>query len=371
MKRILCLLALVIFATLASSVSAQELDEFVYLPIIIKSPQPPDCNFYEPNDTSGQANWIQDGETQTHCIVPKTDVDWVKFSVNTESEVILEAADEGGDLELWLYDSDLNELEHTYSWSNEPARISRLCGSYEDSLAAGTYYAKAEHWLNSAEIPDYDITLTVNACPTPDDLVLVQDSLVERFYEWDDITCCGWYIAGEFYNQGSQPIWLDKVYFEFFDENGQLIGYDEARYSGAQGVIEPGESECFALWVDNALEDTGWGSYTMQPIISQYRIEVFNDYTVLEDKLVPHVSGGHQRWTLTLQNNTNKSVQVGGRYKVINDSDGKLAYCGAWGSGPIFNYLSPYETETDEADIILPPEGYTLERDIFGWHTIY
>jgi len=38
MKRLLCLSALVISAALASSVMAQELDEFIYLPMIFKSP---------------------------------------------------------------------------------------------------------------------------------------------------------------------------------------------------------------------------------------------------------------------------------------------------------------------------------------------
>lgn len=38
MKKLLCLSALVISAILASSVAAQELDEFIYLPIVFKSP---------------------------------------------------------------------------------------------------------------------------------------------------------------------------------------------------------------------------------------------------------------------------------------------------------------------------------------------
>ena len=114
----------------APYVTAQELDEFTYLPIIFKSgasPPPPDCNSYEPNDTSSQANWIQDGETQTQCIIPETDVDWVKFSVSTKSKVVLEAADQGGDLELDMYDSALNHVGGSYSYPDSPARIDRDC----------------------------------------------------------------------------------------------------------------------------------------------------------------------------------------------------------------------------------------------------
>ncbi|TEU13109.1 MAG: hypothetical protein E3J21_19480, partial [Anaerolineales bacterium] len=218
MKRLLCLSALGIFAILASSVSAQELDEFVYLPIIIKSPQPPDCNFYEPNDTPGQANWIQDGETQTHCIVPKTDVDWVKFSISAKSEMILEAADEGGDLELRLYDSNLDELGYSYSGTDYPARIDRLCGTGygNNPLPVGSYYAKAEHWMRSwdggEEIPSYSISLTAFPCPTP--VILTNHAAYEV---WDYLL-----IVGEVQNNSTVGLRWGGVVANLFNSAGQL-----------------------------------------------------------------------------------------------------------------------------------------------------
>lgn len=262
----LTILVMVIFGFLLSSAAAQEpeFDEFVYLPLIFKSgsPSPPGCNSYEPNDTPEQANWIQDGETQIQCIVPKTDVDWVKFSVSAESELILEAADEGGGLlELGLYDSDLNELNFSYSWPDGPARIERGCGLWGDPLPAGIYYGRVDHWLNFEEIPDYEISLSVNTCPTP--VVLANHSF---YYFFGDL-----YVVGEVQNSGEIGLEWVSVPANLFNGDEQLIdtgtGYAEL------SVLPPGDKTCFQFWFD--VWD-GW---------SHYEFEMPTYYSISSDQL--------------------------------------------------------------------------------------
>jgi len=118
---------------------------------------------YEPDDTSGQANWIYDGSPQTHSICPVGDEDWVKFELTVESEVVIETSGPSGDTRMWLYDSSLNEVEYDEDdGSGLFSRIDRVCGV--DSLSAGTYYVKVDEYLDNDEIPSYDIIVHTEAC---------------------------------------------------------------------------------------------------------------------------------------------------------------------------------------------------------------
>jgi hypothetical protein len=115
---------------------------------------------YEPDNTSGQANWIYDGSPQTHSIAPVGDVDWVKFTLSAESEVVIQTSGPSGDTRMWLFDSGLNQLEYNDDGgSGLFSRIDRLCGT--DALPAGTYYVWIAEYESNDEIPSYDITLTV------------------------------------------------------------------------------------------------------------------------------------------------------------------------------------------------------------------
>lgn len=120
---------------------------------------------YEEDDTSEQANWIEDGSPQAHSIVPVGDVDWVKFTLTVESAVVLETSGESGNTHMWLYDSSLNQLEYDDDGGSDLfSRIDRLCDV--DALAAGTYYALVREFGDDDAILDYDLTFTVSqVCP--------------------------------------------------------------------------------------------------------------------------------------------------------------------------------------------------------------
>ncbi len=120
---------------------------------------------YEPDNTSGQAKLITSGTPQTKSIVPKTDLDWVKFQLTTTSGVLLETSGPfESDTRISLYDSTLMPIEYHDDvpgsfWSF----IDRACGI--DPLPPGTYYVKVEEYKNDAQIPSYHLAFDASPCP--------------------------------------------------------------------------------------------------------------------------------------------------------------------------------------------------------------
>ncbi len=120
---------------------------------------------YEPDDTWEQAQWIFPGSPQEHSIDPATDIDWVKFTLAEESQVILATSGPiGHDTRMWLYDETLTEIEYNDDGGEGMwAAIDRQCGT--DPLPAGTYYAKIDEFNNNNIIPSYQLSLSVSPCP--------------------------------------------------------------------------------------------------------------------------------------------------------------------------------------------------------------
>ncbi len=125
-----------------------------------------DPDIYEPDNTSVQAKWIYSGIPQTHSIVSATDEDWVKFTVPTNSAVLLQTSGlTDSDTRMWLYNSGLGEIEYDDDdGSDLYSRIDRVCNV--DSLPAGTYYIKIDSFDNAFEISNYSISLTSSSCPS-------------------------------------------------------------------------------------------------------------------------------------------------------------------------------------------------------------
>jgi hypothetical protein len=164
---------------------------------------------YEPDDTSGQAQWIFDGSAQTHSIVPVGDVDWVKFSLSDESEVVIETSGTSGDTRMWLYDGSLNELEYSDDEGSDLfSRIDRVCDT--DALPAGTYYVKIDEYGNDDAIASYDLAFTViqsclGAGPLSYDSHLIDDdSGGDSSGNGDGVVDCGEAIElyVDLYNEG-------------------------------------------------------------------------------------------------------------------------------------------------------------------------
>lgn len=123
----------------------------------------PTGDTYEPDDTYFQASIIYSDLPQAHSIIPATDIDWIAFHLNEESEVVIETSGPSGDTRMWLYDSNLTFYEYNDNSGVEDfSRIDRLCGV--NALPADIYYVKIDENGNDNEIASYDVSLTVIPC---------------------------------------------------------------------------------------------------------------------------------------------------------------------------------------------------------------
>jgi hypothetical protein len=122
-------------------------------------------NNYEPDNSSGQAGLISSGIPQTRSIVPKTDVDWIKFQLPVTSGVLLETAGTlFADTRISLYNGSLAPIEYNDDDGVDFfSFIDRLCD--HDPLPAGTYFVKVEEFSNDAEIPTYHLAFDSSPCP--------------------------------------------------------------------------------------------------------------------------------------------------------------------------------------------------------------
>jgi hypothetical protein len=118
---------------------------------------------YEPDNTPEQANWMTSGANQVHSLSPASDVDWVKFTVDVPSNVVIETSGSSGNTRMALYDSSMNPLEvnDDIGGGNLFSRIDRICGV--DALIAGTYYVKIDE-PNGLELANYQLSLTITPC---------------------------------------------------------------------------------------------------------------------------------------------------------------------------------------------------------------
>ena len=110
----------------------------------------PNGDSYEPDNTAPQAKHITNGQTQTHSIVPREDIDWIYFDLGNSSEVTLETAGASAILSMQLYESD-----------GVTPRGASQSNTIRYSLDAGRYYLRISGWNNATEIASYTLKLTV------------------------------------------------------------------------------------------------------------------------------------------------------------------------------------------------------------------
>ena len=118
---------------------------------------------YEPDDTSGSAKTITSGVTQLHSITPASDADWMKFTLTTESGVVLQTNGTGAwDTQIGLYNSTLTLIENDdNSGPGSYSFIDRAC--MLDSLPKGTYFVRVAGG-GTSEIPIYTLSFSAHSC---------------------------------------------------------------------------------------------------------------------------------------------------------------------------------------------------------------
>ncbi|MEM6773323.1 MAG: S8 family serine peptidase [Pseudomonadota bacterium] len=118
---------------------------------------------FEPDGSAASAKVLLANSSQSRSICPTGDNDWLRFSVPSESAVLIETSGAFADTRLWLYNSGLAQLDFDDdSGSSLFSRIQRRCGI--DSLPAGDYFLQVDEFGDNNEIPEYFISLGVTPC---------------------------------------------------------------------------------------------------------------------------------------------------------------------------------------------------------------
>ncbi len=122
-----------------------------------------DATRFEPNDHSAQAQVLAAVLSQRHGIVPKDDVDWLKFTLANTSEFTLSVngPNTDGRIRVQLYNSSLNQL-YDQSSSGTLAWVSII-----GTQPAGTYYVRISEQTGSHEVSPYNVSLSVGIMPPP------------------------------------------------------------------------------------------------------------------------------------------------------------------------------------------------------------
>ncbi len=123
--------------------------------IVVDYTAPPPLDAYESDNSWDQARQLALNTTaNAHTISPIGDQDWIYFDLNVRSGVTIETNGvDGGDTQMWLYDSSLTQLAYDDDGGN--GHYSKITCN---DLFAGRYYVKIDGKNNT--IADYRIILT-------------------------------------------------------------------------------------------------------------------------------------------------------------------------------------------------------------------
>jgi hypothetical protein len=117
---------------------------------------------FEPDNQSSQASSIFAGIPQTHSIVPVADVDWVRFTLSRQTDIVLQTSGTRGDTVLFLYNSSLSEIA-----SDDDSGEALFSKIILSNLQPGTYYAKIIEYRNNDQISSYTLSLDAGSNASP------------------------------------------------------------------------------------------------------------------------------------------------------------------------------------------------------------
>ncbi len=126
-------------------------------PALAHAPLQAAADSYEPDNDYYWAKPISPGETQTHSIHLSADEDWMTFTLNSASSVVITVSGTSG-TELWLWDGD------HYQIASGTTLISRTCSN---PLLWGDYYIMVRDYYRNNTIDSYTLSLSVTPCATP------------------------------------------------------------------------------------------------------------------------------------------------------------------------------------------------------------
>ena len=120
----------------------------------------PASDAFETDDTAASAKPIAvDGGPQTHTLHVGADVDWVKFNLVTQTDVVIETRGATGDTRISLF--SITDTVNPIASDDDGGKgdFSRILRFGQDILTVGSYYLKVEA-ADQLAIASYTLTVT-------------------------------------------------------------------------------------------------------------------------------------------------------------------------------------------------------------------
>ena len=133
---------------------------FVFVCVLVSSASAMDS--YEPDDSNDLAQVITtDGQVQSHSIDPAGDEDWVTFTVDSASAIVIETSGIGNDIDddtvICLYDDQLNLIADDDDGGED------LFSRIETTVAGGTYYIRIHEYNDKRVLSEYFVSVVATA----------------------------------------------------------------------------------------------------------------------------------------------------------------------------------------------------------------
>jgi len=121
---------------------------------------------FENDNNISNARWITTDQLQIHSIVPLSDTDWLKFTIDQPSIITLSTTGIVGDTEMWLFKEDgITEINHDDNGGED--YFSKIVHKIE----SGIYYVKIEEKGNNDYIGSYTFQLSLSELSSTDGIV--------------------------------------------------------------------------------------------------------------------------------------------------------------------------------------------------------
>ncbi|MEC9465183.1 MAG: pre-peptidase C-terminal domain-containing protein, partial [Myxococcota bacterium] len=210
--------------------------------------QPPSTtpDAFEDDNTVETASTLTAGEAQARSIHQDGDVDFVQFTLDSVSDIVLATTAENGDTVLTVMDSEQNELA-------KDDTADAMSTIELNALQPGTYYASVSSQGTPQLLENYELELTVYAHPAPPQNLVTTAGPGSITLSWDASENAASYIIQYEYSneapfetvsavEGASPLTTLDTSFVFTG-----LPSDAPTYFCVVAVNGSAQSECSAL----------------------------------------------------------------------------------------------------------------------------
>ncbi len=219
---------------------------WIDLTVVETDPPSTTPDAFEEDNTIETATELTADEAQTRSIHQDGDVDFVQFTLEAVSDIVLSTTGESGDTILTIMDAEQNEL-------GKDDTADALSSIELSSLEPGTYYARVTSQAIPQLLETYELELTVYAHPAAPENIVATPGPGTITLSWDAADYATSYIIAYEYSdeapfetvsadEGASPLTTTEMSFVFTG-----LPSDAPTYFCITSVNGPAQSACSDL----------------------------------------------------------------------------------------------------------------------------